>query len=208
MEVLLEKIKQFKVAIIVVVLVIGGAFLYKGFYQRPTANQANVVSTSKKSTQQIKKTKSSTKPLSGKHLTVDIQGAVNNPGVYHLKEGAIVYDVIQTAGGMRDDADVKQINRAQKVTDAMQIYIPINGEVKTVTSPKGADPASGSQEMVNLNSATVEDLQKVKGIGPKKAEKIVTFREQKGPFKKIEDLTKVGGFGTKTIDTLRDSLTI
>lgn len=207
MENILEKIKQFKYAIIVIGLLLIGLFVYQNTQAHATVSHDNIV-TAKKSTRSTKQNSRNDKQADSKQVVVDIQGAVQKPGVYHLKAGAIVYDAIKAAGGMRGDADTKQINRAQKVNNSTQIYVPTVGEVKTVSSSSNTPQGNSNGETVNLNSAKVEDFQKVKGIGPKKAAKIIAYREQNGPFQKIDDLSKVGGFGTKTIDSLRDSLTV
>ncbi|WP_125767753.1 helix-hairpin-helix domain-containing protein [Companilactobacillus furfuricola] len=207
MDNILEKIKQFKFAILALVLLLSGIFIYHSMQAHQAINNNNVVHSEKVSQKTANREKHPEGRASSKEVVVDIQGAVNKPGVYHMKDKSIVFDVIQTAGGMKDDADVKQINRAQKLTDAMQIYVPRVGEIKTVSSNKSADKGANNS-VVNLNSAVVEDFKDVKGIGPKKAEKIIAYREKNGPFQKIDDLSKVGGFGPKTIDSLRDSLTV
>lgn len=202
---ILEKIQQYKLVFLGLVLLLVGIFLYLGLQPHQAINSNNIVNSAKATKPATKKSTSPNEHVTNKEVVVDIQGAVNKPGVYHMKASSIVFDVIQTAGGMKEDADVKQINRAQKLTDSMQIYVPRVGEIKTVSTNKGQ---KGNQSLVNLNSAVVEDFKDVKGIGPKKAEKIIAYREKNGPFQKIEDLSKVGGFGSKTIDSLRDYLTV
>ena len=137
-----------------------------------------------------------------KTIVVDVQGAVNKPGVYHLKERTIVLDALQMAGGTKNDADLKQINQAKRLKDQMQIYVPNKTEKRSTGS------GSAEKEAVNINTATVDDFKKVTGVGPKKAEKIIAFREQHGDFKDLNDLKKVSGFGEKTIEKLKDQLTV
>lgn len=137
-----------------------------------------------------------------KTIVVDVQGAVNKPGVYHLKERTIVLDALQMAGGTKNDADLKQINQAKRLKDQMQIYVPNKTEKRSTGS------GSAEREAVNINTATVDDFKKVTGVGPKKAEKIIAFREQHGDFKDLNDLKKVSGFGEKTIEKLKDQLTV
>ncbi|WP_125712742.1 helix-hairpin-helix domain-containing protein [Companilactobacillus kedongensis] len=144
------------------------------------------------------------KELTNKEFVVDIQGAVKSPGVYRLKTGSIVQEAIRLAGGLNENADTKQINQAQKVTDQMQIVVPAVGEVSSSTGTSGTD----SKKQVNINTAKVEDFQSVTGIGPKKAEKIIAFREENGNFKDLKDLTKVSGIGDKTLESLKDQLTV
>lgn len=143
-------------------------------------------------------------------IVVDIQGAIKAPGVYRFKANAIVQDAIGKAGGLTDVADVRLINQAQRLTDQMQIVVPKIGETaNTTVTPNMSGPNTGSDNTkVNINTATVDDFQKVSGIGPKKAEKIIDYRTQNGNFANVEDLTKVSGIGDKTLESLRDQLTV
>lgn len=142
-------------------------------------------------------------------LIVDVQGAVKTPGVYRLKKGAIVQDALKMAGGAISTADLKQLNQAKRITDQMQVYVPVIGE-KGSANNSGATGSNGGgdKKVVNINTATVEDFKNVSGIGPKKAEKIIAFREKNGEFKQLHDLTKVSGIGEKSLDSLKDQLTV
>ncbi|MCV3763865.1 helix-hairpin-helix domain-containing protein [Companilactobacillus farciminis] len=141
-----------------------------------------------------------------KLIAIDVQGAVKKPGVYQLKEGSLVQSAIQMAGGLLDNADTKQINQAKRVSDQMQVYVPVVG-ANTSSSPSSS-AAKGKGEKVNINNASVDDFKNVTGIGPKKAEKIIAFREKNGNFKELHDLTKVSGIGEKSLDSLKDQLTV
>lgn len=145
---------------------------------------------------------------------VDVQGAVRKPGLYQFSAEMRVADAIQTAGGLAPRADRQQINLATRLTDQQKLYIPLKGEKLPQTAASGPTTggASGSQSssattVVNLNTATVADLQQLTGIGEKKAQKIVTFREEHGSFKSVKDLAQVPGFGDKTVANLQDQLT-
>lgn len=150
-------------------------------------------------------------------LIVDIKGAVASPGVYTLDADARVYQAIGMAGGLLPEADAKQVNGAQKLADGMMIYIPLKGE--TLAQTEGASLGSaaggglliaGAQEKeatkINLNTATAEQLQTIPGIGPRKAEAIIQYREENGPFKTIEGLTNIAGIGAKTVEKMRDKI--
>lgn len=146
-------------------------------------------------------------------IIVDIQGAIKHPGVYKLNKSSRVFDVIQLASGLLENADRKNINQAKKITDQEKIYIPIKGEVpdekiKEDTVSNNQDVASDKSSQVNINAATVDDLQKLSGIGPKKAEQIIAYREENGGFEKVEDLTKVTGIGDKTLESLKSEITV
>ncbi|MFC7393284.1 helix-hairpin-helix domain-containing protein [Scopulibacillus cellulosilyticus] len=150
-------------------------------------------------------------------IIVDVKGAVKKPGVYHFVNGARIMDVISKAGGFNNDADQKQINMAQKLTDEMVVYIPHKGE--NVQNAGGAasaapqGPANGNTDgakgdKVNINSATEEELQKLPGIGPAKAAAIITYREKSGPFKTVDDLINVPGIGEKSLEQIKPEATV
>lgn len=143
---------------------------------------------------------------------VDVQGAVNRPGLYQFAQGMRVADALKAAGGLVTRADRKQVNLAMRLTDQQQLYIPLKGEHHAGTNPASgaATPtsqASSATVMVNLNTATVSDLQQLTGVGAKKAQKIVDYRTEHGPFKSVKDLMQVAGFGEKTVAHLQDQLT-
>ena len=148
---------------------------------------------------------------------VDIKGAVKKPGVYEVKDSMRVNDVIELSGGLNDNADRKNINMAAKITDQQIIYIPVKGEVKdnanlnsksdTMTSSNSSKD-NANQAAVNINSASKEDLLKLNGVGDKKADQIINYRQEQGEFKSIDDLKKVQGIGDKIFDSLKDSITV
>lgn len=142
-------------------------------------------------------------------LLVDIKGAVNSPGVYEIQDGDRMQDAIQLAGGLSKEADDRQINLSEKVADQQLIYIPKKGEKLTEQS-QGQQQNNSEQtsEKVNLNTADKTQLQTLSGIGEKKAEEIINYREENGRFKTINDLTKVTGIGEKTVEKLKNSITI
>lgn len=142
-------------------------------------------------------------------LKVDIKGAVKSPGVYEFAQGDRVTDVIGMAGGLTDTADSKQVNMAQLVKDEMVIYIPKAGEEiqDGQTSSAGMGGGGANDGLVNINKATLEELQNLPGIGPSKAAAIIAKREELGSFGAIEDLKLVTGIGDKTFEKLKDFIT-
>ncbi|APX73018.1 helix-hairpin-helix domain-containing protein [Companilactobacillus allii] len=210
MDKILDYIYENKILTILVVGLISlGLFHY--LFQKPTTMPSNDNAQVKSSeVLPVESKKEGTeKNIKGKKepefVMVDVQGAVKSPGVYRMKNTSIVKDAINLAGGVNDDAELKQINQAQHVTDEMQISVPSVGEVPQ-NSPMQSSPSKTSK--VNINTATVDDFQNVSGIGPKKAEKIIDYRTQNGNFEVLEDLTKVSGIGDKTLESLSDQLTI
>lgn len=138
-------------------------------------------------------------------VMVDIKGEVKDPGVYELKSTQRIVDAIQVAGGFLSEADQKQVNLAQKLTDEMVIYIPKVGEEGVSSLPPLNE---GNDGKINLNQATIEQLETLPGIGPSKAEDILSYREEVGSFKAIEDLKEVSGIGEKTFEKLKDLISV
>ncbi|MDR0691360.1 MAG: helix-hairpin-helix domain-containing protein [Streptococcaceae bacterium] len=145
---------------------------------------------------------------SSSKIYVDVKGAVNRPGMYCLPDGKRVDDVVKMAGGLTDQADAKQVNYALKLVDQMMVYVPQIGEAvaNNVSTTNSSNPKM--EKKINLNTATLEELQTLTGIGVKKAQKIIDYREANGLFVKVDDLQNVSGFGAKTVEKLKDNLTV
>ncbi|HJA27212.1 MAG TPA: helix-hairpin-helix domain-containing protein [Candidatus Limosilactobacillus intestinigallinarum] len=150
----------------------------------------------------------------GGQVCVDVKGAVKHPGIYKLKGGARVNEAVAAAGGTIANADMKQVNLAKQLADAEVVYVPVNGETIPGTSTAGAasaGPTAGSSSQtttVNLNTATKEQLCQITGIGDKKADLILQYREQHGQFKSVDELKQVSGFGDKSVEKIRDQLAV
>lgn len=145
-------------------------------------------------------------------IMVDVKGAVHKPGLYELSEYARVADAIALAGGQTAEADPKSINLAQKLTDEAVVYVATREEgVSVLSSPVAASSGYQSQSssgLVNLNTATASDLQTISGIGAKRAQDIISYREANGGFKSIDDLNQVSGIGDKTLESIRPYVTV
>lgn len=159
----------------------------------------------------------------GAKIVVDIKGNVKSPGIYTMGVGMRISQAIDSAGGFLSSADQKQINLAQKITDEMIIYVPAKGEIKSspavmnagqsssgvnTESTSNSNEKSNGGQTVNLNTATKEQLQELTGIGPKKAEQILQYREEHQSFKTMDEIKEVGGIGDKTFESLKDSLSV
>ncbi|WP_313628947.1 helix-hairpin-helix domain-containing protein [Enterococcus italicus] len=138
-------------------------------------------------------------------ILVDIKGAVKKPGVYELPVNARLHELVNVAGGLTDDAEDRQVNMAIVLADQQLVYIPRKGETVEQTN---LPPQVGNESKVNINTASAEELQTLTGIGEKKAQAIIDYRTQNGNFQSIDQLTEVDGFGEKTVEKLRDSITI
>lgn len=142
-------------------------------------------------------------------MYVDIKGAVKNPGLKKVTGDMRVIDAVQLAGGFAASADQKQVNLAQRLTDQQVVYIPKRGETAPSMATGGAGAGASSEApQVNLNSADLEQLQQLDGVGEKKAQKIIDYRTAKGQFQSIEDIKNVSGFGDKTFERLKPQLAV
>ena len=140
-------------------------------------------------------------------IFVDIKGAVKKPGVYQMKAGDRVKDAIDAAGGLTAEADSQKVNLAQRVEDQMVIVVPKIGEEGDAAIPAGATSKEATKEgKVNINTATVEELKTLKGVGEKKAEAIIEYRKKNGSFKTKEDLMKVRGIGKKLFESFEERI--
>ena len=147
---------------------------------------------------------------------VDIKGEVLHPGVYEFSCESRVQEVIKKAGGFTEEADETKINLAQKITDQMQMIVPNlhskqEGGVTDGNSEKGNSSnttlSNLKQGTVNINTATLEELQTIKGIGKKKAEAILQYRKEHGAFRTKEDLLQVKGIGKKALEAIESQVT-
>lgn len=146
-------------------------------------------------------------------VSVYITGAVERPGVYQVPRGSRLVEVIAAAGGLREGANIAQINLAQKVEDGQRIDIPGSGEFPTPQLVIGGSgllvtPTIPPGGLVNINTADSALLQTVPGIGPTIASRIIAYREANGPFQKVDDLLKVSGIGPATLEKIRPYLTV
>jgi competence protein ComEA len=144
-------------------------------------------------------------------LVVQAAGAVLHPGVYRVPTGARVADVVSAAGGPAGDADLQAVALAAKVTDGARVYVPRQGEApppdtggsapssarSTVTSPTPEAP-------LDLNAASVDELDELPGVGPATAKAIVDYRNEHGSFSSVDDLLAVRGIGPAKLDGFRD----
>ncbi|TWI56377.1 helix-hairpin-helix domain-containing protein [Halalkalibacter nanhaiisediminis] len=138
---------------------------------------------------------------------VDIKGAVQHPGVYELAQGSRVHEVIKRAGGFLEEADQKQLNLAELLHDEMMIYVPIEGEEVHTTNINTAD-GGNSDGRIAINSADAQALEQLPGIGPAKAQAIIAYRDEHGPFKEVDDLLNVSGIGPKSLEQFREMVII
>lgn len=154
-------------------------------------------------------------PAQEKTIVVEIKGEVKKPDVYILNENAIVKELIEAAGGLTENAELININRAKKLQNHELIYIAnkndTNKEMISVRSEiRSADNKVqvGNIKKVNINTGTLEDLKTLNGIGDSKAKSIIEYREQNGGFKSIEDIKNVTGIGEKMFERIKEQIEI
>ncbi len=162
----------------------------------------------KQSNRQYNEIKNSEKNLESNNIYdeseifVHIDGEVMNPGLYEFSRDDRINDAISKAGGLTDNALMKNINLAQKLEDEMKILIPPKDSNQENTIVEDSNTT-----LVNINSATKSELMTLPGIGDVRAESIIKYREESS-FKKIEDLMNISGIGEKTFDALKELITI
>lgn len=167
--------------------------------------------------------------VNGGDIYVDLGGEVVNPGVYKIPSGTRLFQVIEKAGGLKETADTDSINQAEPVTDGQKIIIGskdetsayYTGVANTGTSADGSslNPSSSGDgnnavrqteegPVVNINRATLKQLQLIPGVGPSTAQKILDYREANGDFQQISDIKKISGIGDKTYENLKDYIEV
>jgi competence protein ComEA len=143
-------------------------------------------------------------------VIVDVAGWVVHPGVYDFSAGQRVIDAVLRAGGARRGADLSAINLAAPLVDGSQIVVPRAGAGAgpAVGSGAGGVVGPGGVTMININSATQQQLETLSGVGPVLAAAIVSYRNQHGPFHSVDDLLDVSGIGPATLAELRPQVTV
>ncbi|ABV09227.1 helix-hairpin-helix domain-containing protein [Streptococcus gordonii] len=218
-ENLIEKAKQYKIALGLSLLgAIAASFiLLQGRDQGGTDVQQLTEQTSSSSSYMNEKSNKSNEisqsETEDQLVTVDVKGAVKKPGVYQLQSNSRVHDALEKAGGLTDEADLKSINQAQKLSDEAVVYVAKVGENAvdvTTSAPTSATSGTGQTKsaLVNLNTATEADFQTISGIGQKRAQDIIAYREANGRFKSVDDLKNVSGIGAKTLEKLKEYVTV
>ena len=140
-------------------------------------------------------------------IYVHVCGEVVNPGVYRLHTGSRIYEALEAAGGLSDEASAEALNQAEQIEDGQQIYVPSRKEKEQqILENQSADPEEDGK--VNLNTASKEQLKTLNGIGEAKATAIIQYREEHGGFQKIEELMEVEGIKEGTFQKIMDQIKI
>lgn len=185
-----------KIAIIVLVVILVGAALWRGAGHRSTVPEL-VRSGFEEPLDAV---------FEPAQITVHLVGAVNKPGVYHLPEGARVYELLELAGGFSPEAAQESVNQARPLFDGEQVYIA--GYDSQTASSENRSPEGSTAGIININTAQVAELKTLPGIGEVKAGQIVAHREKYGFFKDPRELMEVSGIGEKTYENIADLITV
>ncbi len=164
-------------------------------------------------------------------VRIHVAGAVVHPGVYTVSSSARVVDAVRAAGGATSRADLERINLAQTIVDTEQIFvpsrtsrttkvtvaprlrpsrttIPVVASTVPASVPSATSSVATTAPLINLNSATAAQLDTLPGVGPSTAKAIISYRNRKGPFGKVEDLLNVPGIGPAKVAAIRDQVTV
>ena len=146
-------------------------------------------------------------------LYADICGAVQEPGVYKLEEGARIFQLIEQAGGLREDADLTRVNQAEKVTDGMKVRIYTKEEAASLPQQIWESTAESEQTApvsakININSADIAQLTQLTGIGEARAADIIAYRTEHGRFLTIEEIMNVSGIKESTFQKIKDQIVV
>ncbi|MDK2799406.1 MAG: competence protein ComEA [Clostridiales bacterium] len=145
-----------------------------------------------------------------KKIIVHVKGQVNSPGVVTVDEGARVIDAIQLAGGeIVGTADIHAINLAAPLRDGQEVYVPAVGEQMVDTEMNRLQPSlPADNHKININTASADELDKLPGIGPATAKKIIDFRKAYNGFQSIEDIMNVSGIGEKKFEQIKELIEV
>ena len=136
-------------------------------------------------------------------LLVHVVGAVRKPGLYRLREGSRTADAIRQAGGAKPKAALELVNLASPVADGQQVLVPARGDPGSTTAASAAAGPAGVGGKIHLNSATLEQLDTLPGVGPVTAQKILAYRTEHGAFQSVEELDAVPGIGPARLEELK-----
>ncbi len=223
--------KQILIFLFCLILVGGGVISYFSFFNEKDSKPKEKIVLQKKKETTKKNKKQELEENIAKEIMVDVKGFVVNPGIYKLKEESRVIDAINAAGGVLEDADTSVLNLSKKLKDEMVIIVYssyqvenfkkvkeeeqqiqdgcING-VNEVENDACIEEKSEEKEstLVSINTATLEELMTLEGIGEAKAKSIIAYREEHGPYQAIEDLLNVSGIGESLLAKIKKNITL
>ena len=223
--------KQILIFLFCLILVGGGVISYFSFFNEKDSKPKEKIVLQKKKETTKKNKKQELEENILKEIMVDVKGFVVNPGIYKLKEESRVIDAINAAGGVLEDADTSVLNLSKKLKDEMVIIVYSSYQVENFKKVKEEEQQiqdgciNGVNEvendacieekndekestLVSINTATLEELMTLEGIGEAKAKSIIAYREEHGPYQAIEDLLNVSGIGESLLAKIKENITL
>ena len=173
-----------------------------------------VIASSSETEYEVDDSEVNSERIAAGQIYVDVQGAVQKPGVVVLSEGARVFQAIEAAGGLASLSDTAPLNLAQQLYDGDKLYVPFVGETELAQESGSAGLAgsagyaSSGNGKININNATSEELQSLSGIGIVTAGKIIDYRAKNGKFTKPEDIKNVSGIGERTYENIKNDICV
>lgn len=193
--------KRKEIISITIILVLVIIILFQSFHndKEIEINESNI----------IEKKESKQKEVDNEKIIVDIKGEINKPGIYEMNNGNRIIDVITKAGGLTKNADTNSINLSEKIVDEMVIIIPtLNINNTSILTDKKVINDLPKDKRISINTASIDELMTIKGIGTTKAKNIIEYRNKNGKFKKIEDIKEVSGIGNSTFEKIKNYIKI
>ena len=187
--------------LLVVLLFVAAGIVYSCSQRQP--EPAPEIETEQES--EICAEESETSSVSEILICVHVCGAVKCPGVYYLKDGLRVCDAVECAGGLCEDAAADYVNLAGYISDGEQIFIPDKEEAKELKSPAQGEAADG---LININTAGLEELKTLPGVGDIKAKAIISYREKVAAFEKPEDIKNVAGIKDSMYEDIKSLIKV
>lgn len=226
----MKKLNLKQKKIIAIILIIAVVIAYYYLYLKNSTEEISNQNLEINNTQESNQT-NETKKETQETIIVHVSGAVNIEGIVELDSGSRIANAIEKAGGVKENADMTDINLAYPLEDGMKIHIPTKEETsannentsiesyvtsssggvnskESTNSTQGNSTTNTSSKKVNINTASQEELDSLPGIGPSIATKIIDYREQNGKFNSIEEIKEVSGIGDAKYDKIKDSITV
>lgn len=223
--------KQILIFLLCFILVGGGVISYFSFFNEKDSKPKEKIVLQKKKEMVKKNKKQELEENIVKEIMVDVKGFVVNPGIYKLKEESRVIDAINAAGGVLEGADTSVLNLSKKLKDEMVIIVYSSYQVENFKKVKEEEQQTqdgcingvnevendacieenGEEKestLVSINTATLEELMTLEGIGEAKAKSIIAYREEHGPYQAIEDLLNVSGIGESLLAKIKENITL
>lgn len=201
--------RKFKIVGIAVLLISLGIYLFYSYIK--TGKEELIKNDNEEIYEEIKSSDTSVETQNKNQIVVEIKGAINNPNVYWLEEESIVEDLINKAGGLTGSADTTGVNRAEKLKNHQLVVIPDKNNIENSNENVNilrTEKDNLSSKLININTADEKELDSLPGVGPAKAEDIISYREENGGFQSIEDIKNVKGIGESSFEKLKDKITV